>query len=81
MAASKSLLIKTFFAAAALGLAALAAPAQAYVWQTPYGQWVSDTCVAPDGSFMTFSNQSGLVGVPCQFHYYGMPGVYYGVFR
>lgn len=81
MAKLQSTLIKSLIAACTIGFATLAAPAQAYVWQTPYGQWMSNTCVAPNGAFMNFANQAGPVGAPCQFYFYGMPGMYYGVYR
>lgn len=81
MANLQAKLIKSAIAAFIVGFATLATPAHAYVWQTPYGQWVSNTCVSPDGTFMNFTNQAGPVGAPCQFYFYGMPGMHYGVYR
>lgn len=80
MANRKHTLIKSMLIVLGLGLATLAAPAQAHVWQTPYGQLMSNTCISNDGTFMNFSNQAGPVGAPCQFFFYGMPGAHFGYF-
>ncbi len=74
-------LIKSLAIAAAFGAAALAAPAQASTWVSPYGVVMSDTCVAPNGAYMVFANQAGPVGAACHFYFNGLPVMHYGVFR
>ena len=77
---SPAFFIKTA-AAMALAASALAAPAQAATWFTSYGVMMSDTCVAPNGTYMVFANQSGQVGSGCHFYFNGLPVMHYGVFR
>lgn len=80
MTANTPALIKSLLLACTLGLAVFAAPAHAYVWENEYGQVMSNTCIGDDGTFMNFTNQAGPVGAPCQFYFYGMPGVHFGHF-
>lgn len=68
--------------AASLTLCAMLIPsfASAATWMTPYGL-VSDTCVTPQGVYMVFTNQYGVVGTGCSFTFYGNPTVFYGTWR
>lgn len=66
---------------ATMFLALLASVAEA-AWLDPVtGMWMSNTCVAPGGAYMTFVNTYGPVGGACTFQFYGSPFVHYGVWR
>lgn len=67
----------------ALGLTMAATSANAAVWMHPYMGMVSDTCVAPNGAFFTFTNGNfGPVGAGCSFTLLNAPGVvFYGAFH
>lgn len=66
----------------ALGLTMAATSANAAVWMHPYMGMVSNTCIAPNGAFFTFTNGNfGSLGTSCSFTLFNVPGVvFYGVF-
>lgn len=77
----KKNVINTIAVGLALAASAISAPAQASTWINAYGVVMSNTCVAPNGAYMSFATQSGPIGTGCTFYFNGVPGLYYGTFR
>lgn len=67
--------------ALAFGAFSFSRNAKADYFVSPFGTVLSDTCVAPNGTYMRFFNQMGPVGSMCSFSFFGVPAVFYGTYR